>query len=135
MANAWLDNGRPSTTITLVGPEGEKTIPAIIDTGFDGFLSLPSKELEEVGLPGSVTVTGTAVLADNRSISVRLCLCTVRFDGEEQVGMCIIASPHGDAFLGMNFLAAFHRKLVVDVTNGYAELAVSEYMGESRESA
>lgn len=134
MANAWLDNGRPTATITLVGPSGEKTLPAIIDTGFDGFLSVPSKDLEEVGLPGSVTVTGTAVLADNRSIPVRLCLSTIRFDGEEQVGMCIIASPHGDAFLGMNFLLAFHRKLVVDATNGCADLPASDFMA-NKESA
>ncbi|HEX8817278.1 MAG TPA: hypothetical protein VF753_17420 [Terriglobales bacterium] len=134
MANAWLDNGRPAATITLVGPKGEKTLTAIVDTGFDGFLSAPSKDLEEVGLPGSLTVTGTAVLADNRSIPVRLCLSTVRFDGEEQVGMCIIASPSGDAFLGMNFLLAFHRKLVVDVTNAYADLTLSDHL-ERKETA
>jgi predicted aspartyl protease len=132
MANASLDkNSRPTTTITVVGPKGERNLTAIIDTGFDGFLSIPSDELQKVGLPGSITVTGTAVLADNRSIPVRLCLTPVRLDREEQVGMCIIASPTGDAFVGMSFLLAFHKKLIVDVTNDFADLAVSDYQSPS----
>ena len=128
MANAWLDKGsRPTTTIILIGPKGQKAIPVIIDTGFDGFLSAPSNELHAVGLPDNIKVTGTAVLADNRSISVQLCLSTVRFNREEQVGMCIIASRSGDAFVGTAFLSAFHKKLVVDVTNSYADLLESDY--------
>ena len=75
-------------------------------------------------------MTGTAVLADNRSIPVRLCLATIRFDREEQVGMCIISSPHGDAFVGMSFLQAFHKKLIVDVTNNLAELVTSDYLSQ-----
>jgi len=136
MANASLDkNCRPTTTIIVVGPKGEKTITAIIDTGFDGFLSVPSSDLHEVGLPDNITVTGTAVLADNRSIAVQLCLATIRLDREEQVGMCIIASPTGDAFVGMTFLLAFHKKLIVDVTNNRADLAPSDYMRQSKETA
>jgi len=136
MANASLDkNSRPITTIIVVGPKGEKTLTAIIDTGFDGFLSVPSTELQEVGLPGDITITGTAVLADNRAISVQLCLATIRLDREEQVGMCIISSPIGDAFVGMNFLLAFHKKLIVDATNGYADLVRSDYMTRSEETA
>ena len=135
MANASLDkNSRPTTTIIVVGPKGEKTLTAIIDTGFDGFLSVPSSELQEVRLPGHITVTGTAVLADNRSISVRLCLATIRLDRDEQVGMCIIASPTGDAFVGMTCLLAFHKRLMVDVTNGHADLAPSDYI-RSEETA
>lgn len=135
MANASLDkNSRPTTTITVVGPKGEKTLTVIIDTGFDGFLSVPSSLLLEVGLPGSITVTGTAVLADNRSISVQLCLATIRLDREEQAGMCIIASPTGDAFVGISFLLAFHKKLIVDVTNGRTDLAPSDYI-RSEETA
>ncbi|MBV8051092.1 MAG: hypothetical protein JOZ80_07885 [Acidobacteriaceae bacterium] len=136
MANASLDkNGRPTTTITVVGPKGEKKITAIVDTGFDGFLSVCSSDLQEVGLPGNLTVTGTAVLADNRSISVQLCLATIRLDREEQAGMCIIASPNGEAFVGMAFLLAFHRKLIVDATNGRADLPLSDYMTRSQETA
>jgi len=136
MGNASLDkNSRPTTTITLVGPKGERNLTAIIDTGFDGFLSVPSDELQKVGLPGRLTVTGSAVLADNRSIPVRLCLTTTRLDREEQAGMCIIAPPSGDAFVGMTFLLAFHRKLIVDVTNDVVELVRSEYMTQSKGTA
>jgi predicted aspartyl protease len=136
MANASLDkNYRPTSNITVVGPKGQKRLTAIIDTGFDGFLSVPSSELAEIGLPGGITVTGTAVLADNRSISVRLCLATIRLDAEEQVGMCIIASPSGEAFVGMGFLLAFHKKLIVDVTNNHADLPASDYMTPSQQTA
>ncbi len=136
MANASLDkNSRPTTTITVVGPKGEKSLTAIIDTGFDGFLSLPSDVLHNLGLPGSLTVTGTAVLADNRSIPVRLCLTTVRLDREEQVGMCIIAPPGGEAFIGMSFLLAFHKKLILDVTNDFADLVTSDYLSQGQQTA
>lgn len=129
MANASLDkNCRPTTTITVVGPKAEKTLTAIIDTGFDGFLSVPADVLQGIGLPDGPIITGKAVLADNRSIAVRLCLATIRLEGEEQVGMCIIASPSGDAFVGMTFLLAFHKKLVVDVTNACADLPPSDYL-------
>jgi predicted aspartyl protease len=136
MANAWIDKtGRPVTTITVVGPKGEKKLTAIVDTGFDGFLSAPSNDLHEIGLPDSTVITSTAVLADSRAIAVRLCLATIRMEGEEQVGMSIIAPPKGDAFVGTGFLLAFHRKLIVDVTNNYAELAASDYLSHKKETA
>jgi predicted aspartyl protease len=134
MANAWLDKtSRPVTTIAVVGPKGEKVITAIVDTGFDGFLSAPSNELHEIGLPDSTVVTSTAVLADNRTISVRLCLATIRMDGGEQFGLSIIAPSKSEAVVGMRFLLAFHKKLIVDVTNGYVELAASDYLSHGKE--
>jgi hypothetical protein len=56
-------------------------------------------------------------------------------DGEEQVGMCIIAPPKSDAIVGTGFLLAFHKKLIVDVTNGYAELAISGYISNDEGTA
>lgn len=136
MANAWLDKtSRPVTTITVAGPKGDKNLTAIVDTGFDGFLSVPSNDLHEIGLPDSTVITSTAVLADSRAIPVRLCLATIRMDGEEQVGMSIIAPPKGEAFVGTGFLLAFHRKLILDITNNYAELAMSDYLSRKKETA
>lgn len=49
--------------------------------------------------------------------------------------MSIIAPPKGDAFIGTGFLLAFHRKLIVDVTNNYAELVMSDYLSHNKETA
>src|SRR2546423_731452 len=103
MANVSLDNRcRPTVDITIVGPKGEMILTAVIDTGFDGFLSAPSNNLDGVGFPNpnDAKATGTFTLADNSQISVELCAVTVRIDGEEQMGMCVVASPDSEPLFG-----------------------------------
>lgn len=55
-------------TLPLRGPAGqEQEIDAVIDTGFNGFLTLPPMLVADLGLP--VVGDGEAVLADGREAS------------------------------------------------------------------
>ena len=46
------DRYEPTITITVTTPEGaSREVEAVIDTGFNGFLSLPAELVEELGLP------------------------------------------------------------------------------------
>src|SRR5689334_2035493 len=124
MAKVSLDNRcRPVADIAVIGPKGEKTVSAIIDTGFDGFLSLPSDILDEIGLgaPGT-RATAKATLANDETVPVEVCLGSARIDDEGDVGLFMIAPPNGDVLLGIQFLFAFKRRLIFDVINDTAEL-------------
>ena len=49
--------------LVIVGPQGrEREVEAIVDTGYTGFLTLPSEMAADLGLP--YLMRGSAVLAD-----------------------------------------------------------------------
>ncbi len=61
------NNGEATIRLKLLGPTGiEKRISAIIDTGYDGWLTLPPELIAELVLPWSTV--GQAVLADGSEI-------------------------------------------------------------------
>jgi clan AA aspartic protease len=48
--------------LVVRGPMGEREVEAVVDTGFDGSLTLPSDLVAELGLP--FTVRGIVLLGD-----------------------------------------------------------------------
>ncbi|MEO6193644.1 MAG: clan AA aspartic protease [Thermoanaerobaculia bacterium] len=52
----------PTVRLSIRGPEGETAAEAVIDTGFNGALSLPSTLIAELGL--RLRTQGLGVLAD-----------------------------------------------------------------------
>ena len=67
--------------LTVRGPAGqEREIEAIIDTGFDGSLSLPSSIVVQLGLPWRQR--GRALLADGSESVFDIYEATVDWDGE-----------------------------------------------------
>lgn len=67
-------------TLPLRGPAGqEQEIDAVIDTGFNGFLTLPPMLVADLGLP--VVGDGEAVLADGREASFNVYGITVLWGG------------------------------------------------------
>ncbi len=67
--------------LTVRGPAGqEQEIEAIIDTGFDGSLSLPSLIVVQLGLPWRQR--GRALLADGSESVFDIYEATVDWDGE-----------------------------------------------------
>lgn len=125
MASVSLDDlNRPTVEVTVIGPKGEKAVTAVIDTGFSGFLSVPSDVLQTIGLPqkGQHPITGRAVLADNQKVDLQLCLGAVRIDQETMVDAFVIAPEKAEVLLGMGFLLAFRKTLVVDVIDMRVEL-------------
>jgi clan AA aspartic protease len=67
--------------VVVRGPAGqEQEVEAIIDTGFDGWLSLPSSVIVRLGLPWRQR--GRAVLADGRESIFDIYEAAVIWDGE-----------------------------------------------------
>ena len=57
-----LDARRALIRLTVLGPHREQEVDAIIDTGFDGWLTLPLSAITELGLPPRQR--GRALLVD-----------------------------------------------------------------------
>lgn len=80
--NPYFDpNGRPIVEIEVSNPLGwKRTVKALIDTGFDGFLSLPILEAFPIGLllRGTMPVT----LADGSTQQTLYCLGGIHFEGD-----------------------------------------------------
>jgi len=116
--NPYFDsNGRPTVDIEVSNPLGwKKPISALIDTGFDGFLSLPITQAFPIGLllRGTMSVT----LADGSSQAKLYCLGGLHFDQDVHVGIILIEWSSDAALVGMEFLRSFNRQLVVDPANG-----------------
>ncbi|MDE2803192.1 MAG: clan AA aspartic protease [Chloroflexota bacterium] len=67
-------------SLTVQGPAGQtREVESVIDTGFTGFLSLPSALVTELGLP--FLTTESAFLADGSLVSFSVHDATVFWDG------------------------------------------------------
>ena len=100
-------------TLTLRGETGEeREIEAVIDTGFNGFLTLPPTLAVELGLP--FASMGLATLADGSEAAFDVYDATVLWDGQEKY---VESGAVGvDPLVGMSLLDRHH--LNVDVTHG-----------------
>ena len=68
-------------SLTVQGPSGQATeVEAVIDTGFNGFLSLPSTLVTELGLP--FLTNESAVLADGSLVRFNVHDATALWDGQ-----------------------------------------------------
>ncbi len=121
MANPYFDSdGRPTIDIEVSNPIGWKaSVTALIDTGFDGFLSLPILEAFPIGLllRGMMPI----MLADGSTQDNLYCLGRIAFDGEERDGTILI-DWQGSALVGMDFIRTFRRALLVNPVNGIITL-------------
>ena len=116
-SNPYFDsNGRPTVEIEVSNPLGwRRKITAVIDTGFDGFLSLPIAKAFPIGLllRGTVAVT----LADGSRRVNLCCFGTMHFDGESRDDVMILEWSSDTALVGMEFLRRFNRRLILDPAN------------------
>ncbi len=68
-------------TVSLLGSTGQtKEVDAVVDTGFNGFLTLPPMLVADLGLP--VVGDGEAVLADGSEAVFDVYSVTVLWDGQ-----------------------------------------------------
>ena len=71
----------PVVTLAVQGPSGQsRDIEAVIDTGFNGFLTLPPPLVEALGLP--FVSIGRATLADGNEIAYDVYGVAVLWDGQ-----------------------------------------------------
>ena len=97
------------------GPSGqEQEIEAVIDTGFNGFLTLPPAMVAALGLP--LIGRGRAILANGSEELFSVYEATVVWDGQERVVEADAADT--DALVGMSMLYGY--RLKVDAIDGGA---------------
>lgn len=87
--------------LTVQGTMGQvDTFPAIVDTGFNGFLTLPLPQIAKLGFPyrGSMR----AVLGNGKDADLVVFAGTVLWDGQVQAVMMLAAD--GTPLVGMGLL-------------------------------
>lgn len=96
--------------LAVLSHEGEATlVEAVIDTGFDGFLTLPAVLVEDLGLP--FLGTAGAGLGDGRRVEMDLYVASVLWN-EEPRDVLVLAAE-GGVLLGMAMLEG--SRLTLDV--------------------
>ena len=93
---------REATLPLVVGNSSgqRQVIDTVIDTGFDGFLSLPSEVIVRLGLPW--TISNIATLADGSETLFDFYTGTVIWDGQYRT--IDIAESETEPLLGMAML-------------------------------
>ena len=101
--------------VHLVGSNGQTaTLEAIIDTGFNGFLTLPLPEIARLGFAYQGNME--AVLGDGSETTMDMFLGTVRWEGQLREGTVLAAD--GTPLAGMDLLAG--SRLCLDLIDGGA---------------
>ena len=114
-------------------PDSKQPFIALIDTGFSGFLSLPTIKALPLGLV--LHGTTTVVLADGSQQSKFTCRGMIEFCGQKEVGL-VILEPEGDeALVGMEFPRPFKRTLFIVPETGAVILVSSEEIKASLKAA
>ena len=100
-------------TLTLRGETGhEREIEALIDTGFNGFLTLPPALVTELGLP--FASIGRATLADGSEAAFDVYDATVLWDGQPKYVES--GAVGADPLVGMSLLDGHN--LNIEVVDG-----------------
>lgn len=108
-------NLRREATLPLVvgNSSGQReVINTVIDTGFDGFLSLPSEIMIRLGLPW--TISNPATLGDGSAVVFDFYTGTVIWDGQYRT--IDIAESETEPLLGMAMLYGY--RLQIDNVEG-----------------
>ena len=99
--------------ITLWGPAGQvQEVNAVIDTGFNGYLTLPTMMVADMELP--VVGEGEAVLADGSEAVFDVYGVTVIWDGQPRFVEC--GAVGVDPLVGMSLLD--RHNLSIEIEHG-----------------
>lgn len=90
----------------------KQMIEALIDTGFTGFLSLPSSTIVSLNLPWIFRDLGT--LGDGSEVIFDMYRATVIWDG--QIKVVDVAASESTPLVGMSLLSGF--KVQIEVIEG-----------------
>ncbi len=114
MISGWVNAFREATIqLPIRDLKGEpKSIEAVIDTGFNGHLTLPPQLIAELGLP--FRRNGRAVLGDGRAVTFDIHEAVVLWDGRPR--RIPVDAADTDPLLGMGLLQG--HELTVQVVQG-----------------
>jgi clan AA aspartic protease len=105
MLQGWLrEDGQAVVELEVVCRDrSSRTVPAVIDTGFNGQVSLSRRVVNELDPPLTYEGTVEVELASGAAIEEDVYSGTIRFDGREVVAEIIITDA-GDTFVGTGLL-------------------------------
>ena len=113
MMQGYVHNNCEATILVVVRNNTKlKSINAVIDTGFTGFLSLPNDIIAELGLPWSYRDRGT--LGDGSEVLFDIYDAVAIWDGKTQE--IEINSAETDPLIGMSMLRGY--RLQIDTIEG-----------------
>jgi clan AA aspartic protease len=121
MIHGVVNLRREATLPLVVGNSNgqQQLIDTVIDTGFDGFLSLPSEIINRLGLPW--TISHMATLGDGSEVLFDFYTATVIWDG--QYLEIDIAESETEPLLGMALLYGY-RLQVDNIEGGIVKIEV-----------
>lgn len=80
MRGVFGPEGAPWLTVEVLGPDGRRAeVEAIVDTGFNGHLTLPASVAVSLSLP--VVGEGRSTMADGREVVEDVCAARVMMHG------------------------------------------------------
>ena len=108
-------NYSPEVTIEILGLKEGKSVSAIVDTGFNGFLQIPMS----VGISCNLRLWGISypTLADgSRSKNIE-CYGKIRFNDREIIGIIALSETSEDCLLGIQFLQELKMDFTISPTD------------------
>ncbi|OHA41523.1 MAG: hypothetical protein A3H68_01755 [Candidatus Taylorbacteria bacterium RIFCSPLOWO2_02_FULL_46_40] len=118
-----FDNDQPKIEIEVKGVNGSpKKLIALVDSGFNGYLTLPYVEAFPLGLV--LTGIQSNTLADGSSASHFVCIGQICVGGK-CVTTTIDIQPANIILLGTKLLKELGKKFVLDCLNGKVEIVDS----------
>jgi clan AA aspartic protease len=131
MMTGIVTSDREATLRVIVhGPTGqEQVVDAVVDTGFNGFLTLPNSLITLLDLP--YYGQALAMLGDGGCVSLGKYKAAVIWDGRERE--VLVLEADGGALIGMSLL--YGSRMILDVVEG-GRLSIETSPGrEAKESA
>ena len=118
-----FENDQPKIEIEVKGVNGRpKKLIALVDSGFNGYLTLPYVEAFPLGLV--LTGIQSNTLADGSSASHFVCIGQICVGGK-CVTTTIDIQPANIILLGTKLLKELGKKFVLDCLNGKVEIVDS----------
>ena len=98
--------------LTVRGSQSQEEVEAVVDTGFNGYLTLPTPLIEALGL--RPLRRGLAILADGSGISFDIHKAVVEWDGYPR--RIAVSAADTDPLVGMSLLHGY--ELTVQIVDG-----------------
>jgi clan AA aspartic protease len=105
-----LNDGTPVLSINISGPRATSRFDAIVDTGFSGFLSIPQRDADKLGIIPQMTER--VFFADNSSHIRWTSIATISVGDERQQGVVYLEPASEEVLIGVEFISKFQRMLL-----------------------
>lgn len=120
--HGYFKNGNPHISADIYGhtKELKNTFECMVDTGFNGFVTIPYLEAFPLGLIMIGTTSST--IADGSTSSSLMCQGTVVIDGQELKDIPITIMPNCNILFGTQLLKRAGLKMNIDFESETMEL-------------